>query len=158
MKHKSTDKRYPRNTGSKEIDMLIDSGSTLNVLDEKTYKTFNPISILKKSNTKIFTYHSSNTSLEVLDTFKAYTTAFDKALIYKFYVVKGHGGDLLGKESAEQFNLLRVGPPEKVNNTLSYSKQSKEDIKEHINHSALQTVLDKHKDVFQGMGKLKNFS
>ena len=93
MKHKSTDKRYPRNTGSKEIDMLIDSGSTLNVLDKKTYKTFNPISILKKSNTKIFTYHSSNTSLEVLDTFKAYTTAFDKALIYKFYVVKGHGGD-----------------------------------------------------------------
>ena len=158
MKHKSTDKRYPRNTGSKEIDMLIDSGSTLNVLDEKTYKTFNPISILKKSNTKIFTYHSSNTSLEVLDTFKAYTTAFDKALIYKFYVVKGHGGDWLGKESAEQFNLLRVGPPEKVNNTLSYSKQSKEDIKEYINHSALQTVLDKHKDVFQGMGKLKNFS
>ena len=112
---------------------------------------------MKKSNTKIFTYHS-NTSLEVLDTFKAYTTAFDKALIYKFYVVKGHGWDLLGKEYAEQFNLLRVGSPEKVNNTLSYSKQSKEDIKEYINHSALQTVLDKHKDVFQWMGKLKNFS
>ena len=36
MKHKSTDNRYPRNTGSKEIDMLIDSGSTLNILDEKT--------------------------------------------------------------------------------------------------------------------------
>ena len=48
-------------------------------------------------------------------------------------------------------------PPEKVINTLSYSKQSKEDIKEYINHPALQTVLNKHKDVFQGMGKLKNY-
>ena len=156
MKHKSTDKRYPINTGSKETNMLIDSGSTLNILDEKTYKTFDPVPILKQSNTKIFTYHS-NTSLEVLGTFKAYTTASDKALFCKFYVVKGHGGNLLGKESAEQFNLLRVGPPEKVINALSYSKQSNEDIKEYITHPALQTVLDKHKDVFQRMEKLKNY-
>ena len=133
--------------------MLIESGSTLNILDEKTYKTFDPVPILKQSNAKIFAYHS-NTSLEVLGTFKAYTAAFDKALIYKFYVVKGKGGNLLGKESAELFNLLRVGPPEKVINTLSYSKQSKENITGYITHQSLQIVLDKHKDFFQGMGKL----
>ena len=155
MKHRSTDKRYPINIGSKEINMLINSGSTLNILDEKTYQTLDPVPILKQSNANIFTYHS-NTSLEVLGTFKAYTTAFDKALIYKFYVVKGHGGNLLGKESAEQFLLLNE-PPGKVIITLSYSKQSKEDIKEYKNHPALQTVLGKHKDVFQGMGKLKNY-
>ena len=73
IKHKSTDKRYPINIG---------------YLD--------PVPILKQSNTKIFTYHS-NTSLEVLGIFKAYTTAFDKALICRFYVVKGHEGSLLGK-------------------------------------------------------------
>ena len=144
----------PLNNGSKEINMLIESGSTLNILDEKTYKTFDPVPILKQSNAKIFAYHS-NTSLEVLGTFKAYTTAFDKALIYKFYVVKGKGGNLLGKESAELFNLLRVGPPEKVINTLSYGKLSKEDVKENVNPPSLQAVLDKHKDVFQGMLKLK---
>ena len=147
MKHKCTDKRYPINIGSQEINILIESGSTLNILDEKMYKTSDPVPILKQSNKRIFTYHS-NTSLEVLGTFKAYTTAFDKAIICKFYVVKGHGGNVLRKESAELFNLLRIGPPEKVINTLSYSKQSKEDIKEYINHPALQTVLDKHKDVF----------
>ena len=134
---------------------LIDRGSTLNILDEKTCKTFDPLPILKQSNTKVFTYHSK-TSLAVLGTFKAYTTAFDKALSCKFYLFKGHGGNLLGKESAEQFNLFRVGPSEKVINTLSYSKQSKEDTKEYLNHPALQTVLDKDKDVFQGIGKLKN--
>ena len=76
-------------------------------------KTFDPLPILKQSNTKIFTYHS-HTSLEVLGTFKAYTRAFDKVLTNKFYVIKGHGGNLLGKESAELLNLLRVRPPEKV--------------------------------------------
>ena len=96
MKHRSTDKRYPTNIGSKEINMLINSGSTLNILDEKIYKTLDPVPILKQCNANIFTYHS-NTSLEVLGTFKAYTTAFDKALICKFYVVKGHGGNLLEK-------------------------------------------------------------
>ena len=136
MKHKSTDNRYPINIGSKEISILIDSGSTLNILVQKTYQTFDPLPILKQSNTKIFTYHS-NTSLEVLGTFKAYTTASNKALICKCYVVKGHGGNLLGKESAEQFNLFRVGPSEKVINTLSYNKQSKEDIKEYMNRPAL---------------------
>ena len=66
----------------------------------------------------MFTYHS-NTSLEVIRTFQAYTTAFDKVLICKLYVVKGHGGKLLEKESAELFNSLRVGLPEKVITTLS---------------------------------------
>ena len=60
-----------------------------------------------------YTYHS-NTSFEVLWTFKAYTTAFYKALIWKLYVVKGQEGNLLGKESVELFNSLRVGPPKKV--------------------------------------------
>ena len=156
MKHKSADKRYLINIGSKEINMLIDCGSTLNILlDEKTYKTFNPVHW--NNLTQKYLHIIANTSLEALGTCKAYTTAFDKALICKFYVVKGHGGDLLGKESAEQFNLLRVGSPEKVINTLSYSKQSKEDVKENVNHPSLQAVLDKHKDVFRGMVKLKNY-
>ena len=83
MKHKSTDNRYPINIGSKEISILIDSGSTLNILVQKTYKTFDTLPILKQSNTKIFTYHS-NTSLEILGIFKDYTTAFDKHLFVNF--------------------------------------------------------------------------
>ena len=38
-----------------------------------------------------------------------------------------------------------------------HSKQSKEDIEKYINPSALQTVLDEHKNVFRRMGKLKNY-
>ena len=41
MKHKSTDKRYPINIGSKEINMLTDSGSAP-LLNEKTQKKILP--------------------------------------------------------------------------------------------------------------------
>ena len=110
MKHNSIDKRYPINIDSKVIIMLIDSGSTLNILEEKTYKTFDSVPIVKQSNTNIFIYHS-NTSLEV--------NTLIKHLIKHLFVVKGHGANLLGKESSKQFNLLNVGPPEKVINILS---------------------------------------
>ena len=83
----------------------------------KHKKKFYPVLILKQCNvTQKYLYIIAIHHLEVLGTFKTYTAAFDKALICKFYVVKGHGGNLLGKESAEEFNLLRVRPPEKVIN------------------------------------------
>ena len=65
MKHKSTDKRYPRNTGSKEIDMLIDSGSTLNVLDEKTHKMFDPVTIVVSSETMAYYVPDAKTKVIV---------------------------------------------------------------------------------------------
>ena len=70
-------------------------------------------------------------------------------LICKFYVVKGYGGNLLGKESAEQLNLLRVGPPENIINAVSYSELSDEDTKKYAHYPELQAVLDEHKNVFQ---------
>ena len=50
--------------------------SILNILEGKTYNTFDPLSILKQSKTNLFSYHS-HTLLEVLGTFKVYNTTFD---------------------------------------------------------------------------------
>ena len=66
MKHKSTDKRYPINIGSKEINMLTDSGSAL-LLNEKTQKNSYPVPILKQCNTKIFIYHSNTSFRSIRD-------------------------------------------------------------------------------------------
>ena len=40
--------------------MLIDSGSTLNILDEKKYNSSDRLPILKQSNTNIFTVLGKN--------------------------------------------------------------------------------------------------
>ena len=51
---------------------------------------------LYKSKSKCKSQDHSNKSWEVLGHYK-FTTALDKTLIYKFYIVKGHEGNLLGK-------------------------------------------------------------
>ena len=44
-----------------EVDMLIDTGSSINVIDEKTFKNFMCDAKLSKANTKVYTYGSDNT-------------------------------------------------------------------------------------------------
>ena len=65
MKHKSTDKQHPINIGNKEINILIDISSTLNVLDEKTYKMFDPVTILVSSETMAYYVPDAKTKVIV---------------------------------------------------------------------------------------------
>ena len=44
-----------------EVDMLIDTGSSINVIDEKTFKNLKCDVKLSKANTKVYTYGSDNT-------------------------------------------------------------------------------------------------
>jgi predicted aspartyl protease len=44
-----------------EVDMLIDTGSSINVIDEKTFKNLKCDAKLSKANTKVYTYGSNNT-------------------------------------------------------------------------------------------------
>ena len=153
MTHISTDKTYPTN-GSKEIKDFQRQWFNIEYIRRKNVQYFRPFINIKTIKNKFIFIHYSYTLLEVLGTFKVYTTTFDKTHISKFYVVKRHGGNLLEKESAKLFNLLRVAPPDKVN-TFSHNEQSKEDIKNYTRHPELQIILVKYKDVFQGTGKLK---
>ena len=125
--------------GNHEINLLIDSGSKLNILDEADYDKLEPKPTLTCSMTKIFGY-DSHKPLKVLGTFKTVIGALDNNTAAKFHVVKGNGGSLLGKPSATDLNLLRVGPP----------------VAEHIapvnfQSPQLQKILEENKDVFSGV-------
>ena len=63
--------------------------------------------------------------------------------------MKGKAGALIGKETSENLDLLRVGPPKKSEplNSVTVDKSNID----------LVTILDQHADVFLGIGKLKNF-
>lgn len=43
-----------------EVDMLIDTGSSINVIDEKTFKNLKCDAKLYKANTKAYTYAHNN--------------------------------------------------------------------------------------------------
>ena len=93
------------------LPVIIDSGSTLNILDEKLYINIKPSLPLATSTTKIFAYGSKQ-PLPLLGTFKATVTANRQQTTAKFHVTKGSSGTLLGKKTAEYLDLLRVGQVE----------------------------------------------
>ena len=134
--------------------MLIDRGSTLNILDKISTEKLDTPPRLKDSNINIFRYQSQE-SLTLLGTFEAYIAAFDKVLICKSYVVKSSGRDLLGKESAKLFNLLRVETPASVH-IVSRDENWNEMMNYYTGCTEKQTVLDTHKGIY-GMGKLRNY-
>ena len=84
---------------------------------------------------------------EVLGTFKAEIHCEDsaKSCLDEFTVVKGPGKTLLGKYTAEKLNVLRVGPP---SDPLACTITSEADAGD---------VLKDFADIFQGVGKLKDF-
>ena len=86
--------------------LLIDSGSTLNLLDEDLYNNLNTIPQLSVSDTKIYPYQANKPLAAVLGTFKAVVSTKEKQVQTKFYVVKGKSGAILGKSSAEKLDML----------------------------------------------------
>ncbi|KAJ8915716.1 hypothetical protein NQ315_000650 [Exocentrus adspersus] len=101
------------NIGGVSIEMLIDSGSRSNLLDDKTW------TLLKKGNIKVwdqvqnpdkllFAYGSKN-PLKILGSFKSKITVGGKSDVAIFYVIKDGSRCLLGKTTAVALGVLRIG-------------------------------------------------
>ena len=138
---------YPVQLGNQNVNLLIDSGCNLNILDEKVFHTLKPQPVLSPSHTRIYPYQADK-QLEVLGTFKTMLTVSDKSTYVKFHVVKGRGGALLGRPAAEKLDVLRVDPPVHEHATVASMSDTTSPISE---------ILENHAQVFTGAGKLKNF-
>eukprot|EP00795_Rhopilema_esculentum_P017886 gene17886-biopygen2051 len=147
---------YPVYIDGTPINMLIDSGSTLNIIDEISFQKLPKEPQLESSKTKIFTYLGKE-PLKLKGTFRAKAEAFGKETQAKFYVTKGSGGALLGQKTAEKLDILRVGPVlgSKADPTNSLHKSvneiSQEKPTEHKIDPKIQKVLDNNREVFEGM-------
>ena len=54
--------------GKTRVTVLIDSGASVNIMDERTYNTLHPKPTLQKDQTQIFTY-ASNTTQPIIGAF-----------------------------------------------------------------------------------------
>ena len=66
--NKQTSSKQPTTTvtiGKTRVTVLIDSGASVNIMDERTYNTLHPKPTLHKDKTQIFTY-ASNTTLPII--------------------------------------------------------------------------------------------
>ena len=130
--------------------MLIDSGSTLNIIDKTTCNQLHEAEPLTPTYIKVYPYQTS-TTLESEGKFNCSVTANGSTVSTTFYVMKSTGKYMLGKNTSELLNLLslRVGPPTKQE-VLQTTASTK------LNPST-QQIISKYQDIFRGMGTLKNF-
>ena len=131
-----------------KVNMLIDSGSTLNIIDKRTYNQLHEAEALTPTYIKVYRYQAS-TPLDLEEKFNCSVTANGSTVPTTFYVMKSTVKCILGRNISELLNLLRVGPPTKqeVQQTTASTK---------LNPST-QQIINVYQDIFKRMGTLKNF-
>ena len=116
---------------------MIDSGASINILDENAFELISgqrKVNI-SKSKTNVYTYGSSS-SLPILGRFKGEIETKRKFTFADFYVVKGMHGSFMCYQTAQELDLIKIQV-----NTVTQSSQ----------------IVDEFADRFVGIGKLKDF-
>ncbi len=106
------------NIAGHSVPVMIDSGASVNILDDVTYNqiTYNKGLRLEKTNHKIYSYGSLH-PLPVKGTIRTNISTDSKHISAQFHVVDGNSGNLLSCTTACQLNLLKVT----INNTTHHS-------------------------------------
>ena len=118
--------------------VLIDSGASCNVVDKDMWEDLKSQGIKCKSEKgtqKLFPYGSAE-PLSTLGKFRTSVQLDDHAVEAEFVVISGKGRPLLGRETAVQLGVLKLGP--QVN-------------------SIDTALLVKFKECFEGIGKLRGY-
>ena len=138
-------KKIPTTTltiDGKEIEVMLDTGTTVDILDEKTFQKFGQP--LQKTRTKLFPYGSTK-SLPVLGSFPALIEAPDRYCRTEFYIVRGGSGPLISSKTATKLNLIHFNESVRT---------------EFVNQVEEESIEQKAKrdfpEIFEGLGKLKN--
>jgi len=126
--------------GGVVVAMLIDSGASTNVIDKNLWSKLKQDKIKcvsRKSDKKLYAYGSKQ-PLNVLGTFSALARVEGKETEAEFVVINNEGAALLGRETAIQLGVLKLG-------TRICTVTSNE------------TIMSDYKEIFEGVGKLKNY-
>ena len=89
---------------------MADSGSSINILDERGYNQVSPRPSLKQTRIKVYPYQTE-TPNPVLGEFTSNITSSTAHLTETFYVVKGTSGSLLSWQTSTDLELLKVVKP-----------------------------------------------
>ena len=128
------------NLGGVDMQILIDSGGTKNIVDETTWDWLKQNRIMCESKVahkqkKLYPY-ASTTPLQVKGTFSTTVKIGTKEITAEFLVIKGKGTPLLGHETATLLDVLRIGP---VISVIS---------------SVEENLQQQYPEVYKGIGKL----
>ena len=116
----------------------VDTGATVNVIDHNTYVKINKPE-LKPTNIKAFAYTATK-PVQFVGKFEAVIETRKRVTVATFYVTKTtDSGNLISFQTAKELGLISLHL-HKVSST---------------NDNKLDAILNKHANVFNGLGKLK---
>ena len=128
--------------GTIPVNMIVDSGSTANLVDKDTWNHLKERKIVchesKKTTKKLYPYGSTK-PLDLLGEFCC-DISCDGNTVSKvtFYVVKNKAPALLSRETATRLGILKIGPHSSV-------------------YSVKEDIMFEYKDCFEGLGKLTDY-
>ena len=158
--------------GNVPLDIIVDSGATVNVTGQNTceYLKENKIDCVSRkcSHSKIYTYGSPE-PLPVIGTFETIVKAGKCEASCQFSVIKGDAESLLLRESSEQLGLLKIRynvnyvvNPEKEAIKQQYpgiasgvGKKKNQQIRLHIGQNVVPTVQYQPKLAFSQKPKVE---
>lgn len=127
------------NIAGTPLTIMADSGSSINILHERDYDKLSPRPSLEQTRITVYPYQTE-TPLPVLGRFVAPITSETTERTETFYVVKGTSGSLISWCTSTDLELIKVVKPIKQQEVLSVDQ-----------------LATKYYDLFQGLGKLKNY-
>lgn len=128
---------------STPISMVIDSGCPHEILCETVLDSFHHKPTLRTTNIKLYPYMSKE-PIPIIGKFKSRIMCDERTAISTVYVVKGTATSLMSRATAEALDILEI----KAAGSSVCNVQT---------NQYIQSLLEEHKDLFNGVGKLKDF-
>lgn len=127
----------------RNVNMMIDSGASVNLLDEITFQRINShgSESLQPVHTKIYSY-GSKVPLPTLGILTATVKSSNASTSAQLTVVKGENGNLLSYHTAKKLGLIVVSI-----NTATVTERNKDDP---------ESLKEEFKSLFGGIGKVPN--
>ena len=143
---------------NQKVRVLIDSGASVNVLNERTFtalnKRLNNALNLEKTKTKIFSYGNTNDELlKILGKTVVLLETKNKFLMSTFYVVETEHQNLLAGETAISLGILNLNKQETINTC-----QQQTNVHGGVSSRLVPLINKFQNTIFSGrIGKLKNY-
>ena len=119
---------------NKSVNVTIDTGSSVNIIDENTY-TFLGKSTLKRKHLPKLLPYGGGSHLQVKGCCEVTVEKHGTIIVDKFYLVKGNYGTLLGFQTASDLGVV------KITQTVSTSRKLlKEITQEYMRYWKAKTV------------------
>ena len=103
--------KFEVTVGGCKLNVIVDSGASTNIIDKQTWEWLKKNKVKCKSarsDRKLYPY-ASQTPLDVIGTFCCKVVAGGNSVNAEFCVVDGEGDPLLGKETATNLGVLKIG-------------------------------------------------